>query len=106
MKINIYLSNEGHIKIYSFLFDDTFLINEIELKYPTKVIVSEDNNIIVLVKKIFKINNPETSKDIEIIGERIKNFEIKIFSDILEVKKIIFVLSLKILLASKILETK
>ena len=69
----IYLIDEVHITIYCFNFYNTSFIKKIELEYPVIVIVSDDNNIIVL-EKIYKINNPEISKAIEIIMEKINGF--------------------------------
>jgi hypothetical protein len=48
---------------------------------PKKVIVSEDNNIIVLEQKLFKIDNPEIIKDTKIknILEKIMNFQLNFF---------------------------
>ena len=95
-----YLTNEGHIKIYSFDFNKFIYINDIELESPKKIIVSEDNKIYVLGNKLYKINNPEKDEKGEQIIGKINEFPITIFFDIIEIRKNIFILSSANVLAS------
>ena len=95
-----YLTNEGHIKIYSFDFYKCQFINDIELESSKKIIVSEDSKIYALGNKLYKINNLESDKKAETILDNINGISIKIFSDILEIKKNIAIISSNHLLAS------
>lgn len=89
----LYLTDSGSLKIYTFDIYGYKLINNIILKNPRKVISSyENNNIYVLGNDIRKLKI-QIKIEQEIIQSIPKEILISSFSDILEIRKNIIILS-------------
>ena len=90
----VYLTNTGNLVIKRFYQKKIHHLLAITLTKPKKVIFSENDNLYVLGDELFKIEIEDKKKSkIESIRKNIYNKSILYFSDFLEIKKNIIVIS-------------
>lgn len=89
----LYLTDGGSLKIYTFDIYGYKLINNIILKNPRKVISSYENNSIYVLGNDIRKLKIQIEIEQEIIQSIPKEIQISSFSDILEIRKNIIILS-------------